>query len=99
MHDDSPEAVENRRPDSRHRTPCLDSNGRRLSLQRSLPTGIRPSSTNPAALLRLGQARITQSIASHRIDASVLGLLRLTSAIRRSPIAKNNLYLRICDSL
>src|SRR6266478_8056122 len=51
MYDDSFEAIEDRRPDSRDGPSCLDSNGGRLSLQGSLPTGIRQSSTGPLTLL------------------------------------------------
>src|SRR6266699_4172134 len=51
MYDDSFEAIEDRRPDSPDGPSCLDSNGGRLSLQGSLPTGIRQSSTDPLTLL------------------------------------------------
>jgi len=46
VHDDSIEALEDRRPDPHDNPPCLDSNGRRLYLGGHIPASTRQSATH-----------------------------------------------------
>src|SRR5262249_13074291 len=53
MHDDSIEAVENRRSDRSHSPSCLVPLCRKLSVQAKLPTSIQKSASDPTKLLTL----------------------------------------------
>src|ERR1700730_11782649 len=88
MHDDSLEAVENRRPDSHHGPAGLDSNGSWLSLQGSFPTGIRQPSTDPSALLTVGLAPHNPASLSPSVATSAFRVITNHPTIRPTPTLK-----------